>query len=361
MNDFGLEKLLERHAAFWARGPVDKPLLHVSSPRDMRTYQLEGISIPLADGTILSEQDAALTPDMIDPRLILDVDEFPHRSQDVPVGRPWTVDDLLVVRTALWKIPWLEAILGCQVVPKLDTGSMYSVPYLEGPEHLSKVPPPSGSPWLELLLEYIRLLEEDSRGAYQVVQCLQRGPIDLASAMLGHSEMCFAMYDRPAELRALNEFCAEAFITVAKALESNISLLNGGRCTAFGLWAPGTVVRTQCDVTSSVSADMYEEFFFPYDLEICRAFDYSVVHLHSGYLHTVDTFLKEELPTAIQVSLDTGSTRYTVHDLVPVFARILEEKPLLVQGHMMARELDEILERLPAKGLYVSTAVSDYD
>ena len=361
MSDLGPKALLERHAAFWTREPVDKPLLHVSSPRDETAYQLEGISIPLADGTILSEQDAALTPDMIDPQRILDVDEFPRRPQTGPVSGPRTVDDLLVVRTALWKIPWLEAILGCQVVPKLDTGSMYSVPYLEGPERLSAVPPPSKSPWLELLLEYIRLLAEDSKGSYQVVQCLQRGPIDLASALLGHSEMCFAIYDRPAELQALNELCAEAFIAVAKAQESNISPLNGGRCTAFGLWAPGTVVRTQCDVTSSVSADMYEEYFFPYDLDICGAFDYSVVHLHSGYLHTVDTFLKNELPTAIQVSLDTGSTPYTVHDLVPVFARILEEKPLLVQGRMTARELDEILERLPAKGLYVSTAVPDYD
>jgi hypothetical protein len=75
----------------------------------------------------------------------------------------------------------------------------------------------------------------------------------------------------------------------------------------------------------------------------------------------VDVFLKEEHPSAIQVSLDTGSTRYTVHDLVPVFARILQEKPLFIQGRMTSRELDELLERLPHRGLYISTVAPSAD
>jgi hypothetical protein len=104
---------------------------------------------------------------------------------------------------------------------------------------------------------------------------------------------------------------------------------------------------------------MYEELFFPYDVEICKQFDYSVVHLHSGYLHTIDVFLKDKYPSAVQVSLDTGSTPHTVRDLLPVFARVLEEKPLFIQGRMTAGELDLLLEELPARGLYVSTATLD--
>jgi hypothetical protein len=68
----------------------------------------------------------------------------------------------------------------------------------------------------------------------------------------------------------------------------------------------------------------------------------------------MDVFLKERYPTAVQVSLDTGSTPYTVHDLIPVFARVLESKPLFVQGDMKREELDELLSELPSSGLYVS-------
>jgi hypothetical protein len=101
---------------------------------------------------------------------------------------------------------------------------------------------------------------------------------------------------------------------------------------------------------------MYEEMFFPYDVQICEQFDYSVVHLHSGYLHHMDVFLKGKYPSAVQVSLDTGSTPWTVHDLIPIFARVLEVKPLFIQGVMSKAELDEMLERLPYRGLYISAA-----
>ncbi len=359
MTDTGLDTLLDRHAAFWARAPADRPLLNVAPLTPESKYELRGLRLPLADGSVLSDEVSHLTPEMIDPGLILGVQEFPPRAPTDATDGPLIVDDLLVTRAPLGKMTWVEAVLGCAVVPKLDTGSIYSEPYLDSPDQTSRLPAPEGSPWLELLKEYTRLLVADSGGTYQVVQCLQRGPIDLVSALLGHSEMCFAIADRPAELQALTELCTETFIKVAKAQESLIPTLGGGRCTPFAVWAPGTVVRTQCDVTSSVSAKMYEELFFPYDVEICRRFDYSVVHLHSGYLHTIDVFLKDKYPSAVQVSLDTGSTPHTVRDLIPVFGRVLEEKPLLIQGRMTASELELLLEELPARGLYVSTATLD--
>ncbi len=359
MNDEELKSLLKRHEAFWSRAPVDRPLLNVSNRSRESTFELTGLEITLADGTNLSKQDEPLTPDMLDPTLILDVQEFPDGTRARASDGTPIVDDLLLTRAPMGKMTWVEAIMGCPVIPELDTGSIYSEPWLENIEQAAEIPSVENNPWLSLLQDYTRALVDDSERSYQVVQCLQRGPIDLISALMGHTEMCYAIADQPAELRALNELCTETFITVAKAQEALIPKLEGGHCTPFGVWAPGTVVRTRCDVTSSVSAKMYEEVFFPYDVQICRQFDYSVVHLHSGYLHTVDVFLKDKYPTAVQVSLDTGSTPFTVHDLIPIFARILEVKPLFITGHMTTGELDELLERLPPRGLMVSTATLD--
>ncbi len=359
MNNAALDDLLERHASFWVRGQKAGPLLHVAPTHPGSGSRLRPLELPLAGDDVISAEHQVLTPEMIDPRLILDTDVFPSSTGAQTAEAPGIVGDLLVTRAPLARIPWVEAVLGCPVIPKRDAGSIYSAPYLAGPGHISAIPAPDKSAWLGLLLEYTRLLVEDSRGASQAVQCLQRGPTDLASALLGHSAMCMAIMDQPKDLHRLAQFCAEVFIDVAKAQEAIIPELNGGRCSPFGVWAPGTVVRTQCDMTASLSARMYEEVFFPYDREICRAFDYSVIHLHSGYLHTVDVFLKEDHPTAIQVSLDTGSTRHTVRDLIPLFARILEEKPLLIQGLMTTSELEDLLEQLPPQGLYISTETQD--
>ena len=356
MAELDLTTILEKHAAFWNRDSVDQPLLNVSSIGEDPRYELQSLSMTLADGSELFDQDDPLTPDQIDPSTILHEGEFPLRKQPTSDIGPLIVDDLLVTRAPLGKMAWLEAILGCPIVPKLDTGSIYSAPFLNGPEETHRIPSLEGNGWYELLLEYTRQLVEDAAGSYQVVQCLQRGPIDLMSALLGHTQMCYAIYDEPEHMKALTEKCTEVFIEVAKGQEKLTPDLKGGRCTPFAVWAPGTVARTQCDVTSSVSAKMYEDVFFPYDVEICKQFDYSIVHLHSGYLHTMEVFLKQKYPTAIQVSLDTGSTPLSVDDLLPVFSRVLEEKPLFIQGVMSQSDLDTLLEKLPSKGLYISTS-----
>lgn len=355
MRQDGLEQLLGRHRAFWERTSVDRPLLNLTAQDEDSLYApLHGISIPLADGSILCEQGEPIKAEIIDPGLILGIEEFPIRRKNSGPDGPLTAGDLLVTRAPWGKLPWVEAILGCPVIPRLDTGGIYSAPYLDGPDDIDAIPRLGDNPWFGLLLNFTRALSADARGRYQVAQCLQRGPIDLVSALIGHTEMCLALYDNPRGLAALTERCTETFIAVAKGQQSLVPRLEGGLCNAFAVWSPGTVVRTQCDVASSVSAGHYEEFFFPYDVEICKAFDYSITHLHSGYLHHVDVLLKDKYPTAIQVSLDTGSTPFSVHDRMPIFARILEEKPLFIQGEMSKRELGELLERLPARGLYIS-------
>jgi hypothetical protein len=40
--------------------------------------------------------------------------------------------------------------------------------------------------------------------------------------------------------------------------------------------------------------------------------------------------------------------------LIPVFKRVLEEKPLIIQGDMTRDEMNELLDVLPHKGLCIS-------
>jgi hypothetical protein len=352
MSKLDLQAALKKHTGFWDR--TEGPLLNISESVDSLFSPLHGISITLADGSVLSEGTDILTPEMIDPSTILDVEEFPLRTKNPIPGEPLMEGDLFVTRAPLGKFVWVEAVLGCDVVPRLDTGSVYSAPYLKNPADWTDIGKPEDSEWLKVLTKYTRQLVADSGGDYQVVQCLQRGPIDLASAILGHTEMCMAIYDDLDNLRDLAEYTAKVFVETARAQQSQVPPLEGGYTNAFGIWAPGTSVRTQCDVASSVSAQTYRDIFFPWDKYICEQFDYSVIHLHSGYLHHVEVVLEDPYPTAVQVSLDTGSTPNQVHDLIPVFKRVLEEKPLIIQGDMTRDEMNELLDELPHKGLCIS-------
>jgi len=344
-----LQQTIERHRAFWTRDAG--PLLSVS-----RYEPLSAVDMLLGDGTPLKE-DMYLTPELLDPKRMVDLEESRHRLQP---DRPGAVSgDLLIIRPPLGKMCWVEAVMGCPVRVRAASGGIYSEPYLNGPEEAHRIPPSGENGWLDLLVDYTRALVENAKGRYYVTLPLMRGTIDLVAALLGYNSMALSIIDQPQELRKLTERCVQAFLEVAKALHAVIPQVAGGQVTPFNVWAPGSVIKTQCDASAAVSAKTYEEFFFPYEEEICRQFGYSMVHLHSGFLHTVDTFLKTEYPTAVQVSLDTGSTPFTPHSLLPVFRKVLERKPLFITGPCTQKELDEMLEALPLKGLCLNVRLSD--
>ncbi|MDP7532720.1 MAG: hypothetical protein QGI88_03000, partial [SAR202 cluster bacterium] len=81
MAELDVNTIIEKHTAFWNRDSVDQPLLNVSSIEGDTRYDLQGLSITLADGSELFEQDEPLTPDQLDPSTILHEGEFPLRTR----------------------------------------------------------------------------------------------------------------------------------------------------------------------------------------------------------------------------------------------------------------------------------------
>ena len=351
MGENNLAETIEKHKAFWTG--TGGPLLALTS-----YAWLSAVELPLADGTLVKE-DTHLTPDMLDSKLLVDIEELPDQPRLQP-DRPGGISgDVLIVRPPITKMCWVEAVMGCPVTVRVDSGSIYSEPYLNGPQELERILSPHENGWLDFLVAYARTLVDEADGRYHVSLPLMRGTIDLVAALLGYEKMAYSFYDQPQELKKLIERCVEAYLSVAEGVYSVIPPVSGGRVSRFNVWAPGSVAITQCDASAGTSARLYEDFFFPYEEEICSHFDYSAVHLHSGFLHTIDTFLKTEYPTAIQVSFDTGSTRWTSHDLIPVFRKVLEKKPLYILGACTRSELDELLEALPHQGLCIGAYLTD--
>ncbi|MBI2940263.1 MAG: hypothetical protein HYY04_07455 [Chloroflexi bacterium] len=337
-----VKELLERHRAFWRREQVDRPLVAVR-----RYSPLAPIKAPLVDGARAPE-DVHLRPETIDTRAIIAREERPHDRRRLIVG------DTFATRSPYTRIPWVEAVLGCPIWADQYSGSIWSEPYMTDPHDTGGLPLRPDNPWYQKMREFTRVLVEVNDGSYLVAQTLMRGPIDMVRAVLGDEPMCLAIYDSPEAVRELLDVTTDVFIQALRAQLALIPPFHGGYCSPFGIWAPGTVARTQCDMSSLLSARTYAELVVPFEEKICREFDYSIIHLHSGYLHTVDALLEAEFPLAIQISLDTGSTPVTTRDVVSIAKRILERKPLLIEGHMTAADLQYALESLPPHGLYLS-------
>ncbi|MCD6520294.1 MAG: hypothetical protein J7M05_10285 [Anaerolineae bacterium] len=333
-----VEELLERHAAFWRRDKVDRPLIRLQPLRER----------PRLENT-------EVTPDM------LDVDAFTPQIGKRDLRKHLIQGDLFHCESAFPAIPWMEAIIGCEIHAGANE-AMWAKPAL-GPnfEGLENIIPDDSNPWLGKLLALTQALVEANDGSYLVTHTLMRGPIDMLSALLGDERMGLSFYDAPAQVQEILTRTTEAFIKVAKAQYAIIPPFHGGYAPwLYSIWAPGKVIRLQSDSASQLSPRMYQEQILPHDRKIMSSFDYAILDLHSaGTLHLHQVLLKVEELDALSITLDRYENAPTVQELIPIFAAILKAKSLLIYGEMTPQEVELLKSSLPAAGLAINALVTE--
>jgi len=333
-----LKPLLERHRAFWTHQDTGEPLVRIRSHRQRKRFE-----------------NVDVTPDMLDVEALTPEVGTRNRQKRLVQG------DLFRSVNAFSRIPWMEAIVGCGIHSGAEE-AMWPKPAL-GPhyEGMERIVPDDDNPWLIKLLDLTRALVEANDGSYLVTHTLQRGPIDMLSALLGDVRMGLAFYDEPQEIEEVLKRATQAFIKVAEAQYALIPPFEGGRaCWGYDLWAPGTVIRFQADSASQISPLMYQEQVLPHERTIMRAFDYSIIDLHSaGTLHLHKVLMEVEELDAISVTMDPYETAPTVEELAPTFAAILEAKSLSISGEMKGAQVDWLRQDLPSGRLSINATVTD--
>ncbi|MCD6302623.1 MAG: hypothetical protein J7M15_03750 [Anaerolineae bacterium] len=329
-------ELLAQHAAWWKR---EAHL--VAYPYEP---ELGRLWLPLADGTTASD-DLDLTPEM------LDLDRLAKPKPETEVA-PMS-GGLLPVQVPYIRVPWMEAIAGCPIRALVNAGSMRTHTILTNWNDLDHLQDFRDDAWLNTLTALVERIVERSSSRQPVSHTLMRGPADIAEAMLGAERLCLAMYDRSEELAALLAYTTALFEEVWREQAYRIPSVHGGTVNWYGIWAPGSTVRTQCDASALTSPTQYAEHFVPWDLRTAKVADYSIMHLHSGSLHVIDALLERPSPTAIQVSLDPPPSAPPWPELLPTFAKILAHKPLLIDGYLSQDEVYALQRALPRDGLAI--------
>ncbi|MHB1007304.1 MAG: hypothetical protein ACYC3S_16930 [Chloroflexota bacterium] len=343
-----LEELLQRHRAFWHRGKVDRPLVTIK-----RFSPLVSKHIPVADPAWQARKDVEVLPGMFDTAAFANQEHWHSTPGRLVMG------DTFSVRGPYVRIPWMEAILGCSIWLDRDSGSMWSEPFLTDLRQWERPRLSPDNPWLRKMLDCTRYLVEHDDGSYLVTQTLMRGPIDMVRAYFGDSETCVAIMDHADKVAEILDGTTDVFIDVHRANLALTPTFHDGYGCYFGIWAPDTVVRTQCDMSALLSPRVYKELVLPFEAKVCRPFAYSLIHLHSGFLHTVDALLETEYPTAIEIALDTGSTPVSAREVIEICRKILKRKPVLLEGEMTAADVEYAYDTLPAEGLYLGPSLSD--
>lgn len=264
--------------------------------------------------------------------------------------------DFIFAGEAFWGIPWLEALLGCELWANHASGSIHAKP-LQIVNAMEKIPlfTPS-SPWAQKAAEFLDMLAARSGGRYPLAATRMRGITDLLAAVYGNEMFLYKMLEAPREVQMVCSKLTDLWIDFARFQLDHIPSFYGGVGSFYyNMWAPAGSVWLQEDAAALLSPALYEEFILPCDVRIARSFGGCLMHMHPTGFYPYRQLLDTPM-SCLELHIDHGGP--TAEQLYGVHCHILAKKPLLIWGQLSLADLDWIFTRLPHRGLAVMTVVS---
>ena len=341
-----IEQKIKLHHAFWNRDPLQRPLVTFYLGPDFffsRHYRA-------AEHLLI--QGKRITPDMLNVDLFLeDYDRMFAAVDPIEQDGFWATQPYT-------GIPWMEGILGCEIYA--TASSFISRPWVQSLSEVDQIVFNPDNPWFKKYIEFLRKLAQLAAGRFPVGQPIMRGPSDMVGALLGQSEMIYAIMDEPDKMKRLFEKVTRIFLEMMKHHYEIVPEFKGGYSLGFyPVWAPGKCIWFQEDLSAILSPDFYREFLKIPAEQICRGYDYTAVHLHPASFFIVDQLLQIEKLRVIEVNKDIGGP--SVEEMTPVFQKILAQKNLILWGDLSIEDAGIILRKLPARGIFLNVVVQDAD
>lgn len=338
MSQQDIQKKILLHNDYWDRKPLKRPLV---------SFQLEEYfpSKRFRSARHLLTAGKRITPDM------LEVDELIEDYERMYQAALSTGQDGFWVAEPFNGIPWMEAIFGCEVFG--TESSFISHPSIKSMGELRKIEFDTANPWFKKYMEFVDKLSKFSAGRFPIGQPIMRGASDIVGALLGQTELIYALVEE-------SEAIQEAFFKVMTAFEKVIKMqleaipdFHGGYSMGFyHVWCPEKCIWFQEDVSSLLSPQMYNDFLLEPDTAVCKDYNYTAVHLHPVSFFIIDSLMQIDRLKAIQINKDFGGP--SVKEMIPTMQKVLTKKNLIIYGDLDEADIDCIAVNLPKKGVFLN-------
>jgi len=334
---------IEGYRRFWARQPVERPLVGFSLKSWFPMYEFAASNA--------WRHFEFLTPDMIHPEEFIEDQERLLREGEV------IDDDILRGACPSQAVQWLPPMLGTPL--RILDESTLAPDQNRSWEELRDLALDHDNPWFRKYLEFVHVLVNASDGRYPISHGTMSGPSDVAAILRGHSNMIADFFDAPDKLVWLFHTVKDVFCQVLDAQWAITPLFHGGYYDAqYQLWAPGPIVRMQEDASGLFSPQLYRELLQPVDREWASRYPCAFMHLHSTSMFILDAILEIEEIAAFEVNRDVSGPPLAV--MIPYYRMIQDAgRPLLVRGSFTPEELGHMLESLSPTGLYLYIMIQD--
>jgi hypothetical protein len=342
-QDF-LEYRINLHKNFWNRTAQKHPILSYRQGDFFFSRHYKAARHLLVEGKII-------TPEMlIVDDFLPDYERMYQKSLELGQSAFWTAEPFT-------GIPWMEAMLGCGVVAGADSFTSSHIENFSDAQ-VKSIKLDYENPWLKKYLEFTNKLVELSEGRFPIGQPIMRGPTDIIGAMIGQTEMIYFVYENPELFAEMVNRVTDVFLDVMELQKKQIPLFHGGSSIGFyHVWAPGSCIWYQDDLSSILSPDLYARYFIEAGKRICSSYDKSAIHLHPSSFFILDSLLAIDDLDIIEVNKDIGGP--SVEEMLPTLQKIMKKKRLILWGDLTLEDLDIVKRNLPVNGLFLNIVTED--
>ncbi len=134
--------------------------------------------------------------------------------------------------------------------------------------------------WYQWCMKATKELVDRSQGRWIVAIPDLMENIDVLSAMRGNMELLYELVDEPQHIHRLQKQLLPVWKQVYDEIYNIVKDDHGGSVwEAFDIWAPGRILKAQCDFSAMIGKSMFDEFVLPYLEEQLDMVDYTIYHL----------------------------------------------------------------------------------
>ena len=185
---------------------------------------------------------------------------------------------------------------------------------------------------------------------------------DVLCHLLGTQRLLYATIDHPEEFKQalglVNEMWLGCYDELTRILQSRLD----GSSNWMQIWFPGRGGDVQCDFSSMLGPEMFDEFVLPYLETQCRGLDHTIYHMDGpGQIPHLELLL--DIPELDGIQWIPGAGNPTVGSVewFPLYRRIQQKNKLLVLQGMDKKDVENVMKNISSRGLLIETTCDSED
>ena len=338
------EKSKERFNSFWEHDIADRPIIAIEAPREK----------PLND---IQELKAA--KDLAEKWTNLEyrADEFVHYCNNTYFGGDWFPNFFSNLGPGA-----MSACIGGTYKWGEDTVWFDTVQVIKDWEKVGDFSLDKNSDMWQMLTTMTEHFIKNANGNYICGVSDIGGNFDILAALHGTQELLYDMYDYSEEVKKAIDQITNIWFTVYDELYNRIYPTQKGITSWMPLWCKEKWYPLQCDFSSMLSPQMFEEFVKPALQKEAQFLNKSIYHWDGpGEIPHLDHILDISEINGIQWTSGAGNANELDPIWYPLFKKIQQKGKNLVLFHIDPNLLDSFMSEFSPKGVYLHTSVKSQE